>query len=357
MRCFARDEKLRRIRLVSCVSHLPTHIDSRTQKLCREALVWKDLHHPNILPFLGIDRDSFPSELCMVSPWMEHGTVLDYLKAHQHANVHKLLLEIAQGLEYLHSKNIVHGDLRGANILVTENSTACLADFGLSVFTDVTASTSSNRAGCIYWMAPELIAPERFGCGYARTSASDVYAFGCVCLELCTGLPPFSELSQPAAILRIISGHRAERPRGNIVMSDALWKYVVMCWAKSPVKRPSARAMVPGMAVALAESQEPYLHSEVGGILTVGPESQLSAVWKPVVGITTLICETAKVHIPCETSTLLIPSQCVKSNREAALELSTRVSIVTRSIVERAAMDGAAVPDPEALNALKLQVA
>ncbi|KAJ7721129.1 hypothetical protein B0H16DRAFT_1226912, partial [Mycena metata] len=49
---------------------------------CREALLRKDLHHPHILTFIGIDRESFPSSLCMVSPWMDHGTILNYLNAH-----------------------------------------------------------------------------------------------------------------------------------------------------------------------------------------------------------------------------------------------------------------------------------
>ncbi|KAJ7443481.1 kinase-like domain-containing protein [Mycena galericulata] len=252
MRYFTRGDELRRIRL----------------KLCREALVWKDLHHPNILPFLGIDRDSFPSELCMVSPWMEHGIVLDYLKVHQHANVHKMLLEIVQGLEYLHSQNIVHGDLRGANILITENSTACLADFGLSVFTDATASLNSDRAGCIYWMAPELIDPEYFGCTYARTPASDIYAFGCVCLELYTGRAPFAELLAPTAMLKVIHGQRADRPTGNHAMSDMLWEYVTSYWAENPATRPSTLVVVQHMAERLLDGPRrihPY-DSEVGDL-------------------------------------------------------------------------------------------
>ncbi|KAJ7760420.1 kinase-like domain-containing protein [Mycena metata] len=112
-------------------------------KFCREALVWKDLHHPYILPFMGIDRDSYPSSLCMVSPWMEHRTVLNYLKDHGRGDVDKLLYEIAQGLEYLHSHDIVHGDLRGSNILITQDWSACLADFGLSAFTDATSPFDS----------------------------------------------------------------------------------------------------------------------------------------------------------------------------------------------------------------------
>ncbi|KAJ6476320.1 kinase-like domain-containing protein, partial [Mycena sanguinolenta] len=168
MRHFLRGSDLRRIRSI----------------LCREALVWKDLHHPHILPFLGIDADSFPSSFCLVSPWMEHGTVISYLKTHGHANVDKLLYEVAQGLEYLHSHNLVHGDLRGANILIKEDWTACLNDFGLSIFSDATATMSTNRAGSLYWMAPELLDPDRFGLKFARTPATDVYAFGCVCVEV-----------------------------------------------------------------------------------------------------------------------------------------------------------------------------
>ncbi|KAJ7501742.1 kinase-like domain-containing protein [Mycena galericulata] len=113
MRHFLRGEESRRVRL----------------KFCREALVWKDLRHPYILSFIGIDRDNFPPSLCMVSPWMEHSTVLNYLKEHGYAHVNRLLFKIAQGLEYLHSHNIVHSDLRGSNILINDDWSACLADF------------------------------------------------------------------------------------------------------------------------------------------------------------------------------------------------------------------------------------
>ncbi|KAJ7490305.1 kinase-like domain-containing protein [Mycena galericulata] len=92
------------------------------EKFCREALVWKDLRHPYILSFIGIDRDNFPPSLCMVSPWMEHSTVLNYLKEHGYAHVNRLLFKIAQGLEYLHSHNIVHSDLRG--VCITSKSCA-----------------------------------------------------------------------------------------------------------------------------------------------------------------------------------------------------------------------------------------
>ncbi|KAJ7778413.1 kinase-like domain-containing protein, partial [Mycena metata] len=166
------------------LKHMRHFLQGSDLRRIRSALVWKDLNHPHILAFMGIDRDNFPSSLCMVSPWMEHGTVLKYLKNHGHANVDQLLYEIAQGLQYLHSCNIIYGDLRGANILITQEWTACLTDFGLSAFSDAYTSTTSNQGGSLQWMAPELLNPDRFGTKFSRTPATDVYAYGCVCLEV-----------------------------------------------------------------------------------------------------------------------------------------------------------------------------
>ncbi|KAJ7778415.1 kinase-like domain-containing protein [Mycena metata] len=214
-------------------------------KLYREALLWKDLRHPYILPFIGIDLKSFPSSLCLVSPFMENGTVLSYLNSYGREHVDKFLHETAKGLEYLHSQNIVHGDLRGANILVDRDKCACLTDFGLSAFDDATAPThNSTRAGSLSWMAPELIDPGRFGLRFARTPYSDVYAFGCVCFELHTGRPPFSNVPKAIAMLRTIDGERAVRPSGSAAMADSLWQHVNAYWAQEPTSRPISEDIV-----------------------------------------------------------------------------------------------------------------
>ncbi|KAF7347172.1 Kinase-like protein [Mycena venus] len=216
-------------------------------KFCREALVWKGLEHPHILPFLGIEAETFPLPLCMVSPWMKHGTVLNYLKEHGHTAVDKILYEVAQGLEYLHSCDVVHGDLRGTNILIKDDWCACLADFGLSIFSDATASMSTNRGGSPYWMAPELLNPDQFGLKFARTCASDVYAFGCVCFELYTGRPPFSYLPEPGAMMKVINGERPGRPSGSPAMSGTLWRHVSAYWAQEPTARPVTQIIVQNM--------------------------------------------------------------------------------------------------------------
>ncbi|KAJ7145907.1 kinase-like domain-containing protein [Mycena epipterygia] len=131
---------------------------------------------------IGIDQETFSPSLCIVLPWMGNGTILTHLQENGIQHVIKLLWEVSQGLQYLHSHNVVHGDLRGANILVTRDWSACLTDFGLSLYSDL-SGRSTSRGGSVRWMAPELIAPEEFNVSFRRTSCSDIYAFGCLCVE------------------------------------------------------------------------------------------------------------------------------------------------------------------------------
>ncbi|KAL0953745.1 hypothetical protein HGRIS_004935 [Hohenbuehelia grisea] len=223
------------------------------QKFCREALFWRHVRHPNVMPFIGIDSETFGSSLCLVSPWMQNGTVLRYLKGNGRDGVDKLLLEVAQGLSYLHSLDVVHGDLRGANILVNDSGHACIADFGLTVFTDTLSYTgsSSSYSGSARWMAPELLYPACLGLEkFRRTKASDVYSFACVCVELYTGRPPFYEVHHDATIaMMVVDQKRPPRPWNDtrtdaIPMPDALWALVRSCWSHNFAHRPASRDVV-----------------------------------------------------------------------------------------------------------------
>ncbi|EEB97688.1 hypothetical protein MPER_02943, partial [Moniliophthora perniciosa FA553] len=207
--------------------------------LCREALLWQALRHPFVLSFFGVDSDTFPGFFCLVSPWMANGTILKHLGENGGEDIDLKLFEIAQGVAYLHSQHIVHGDLRGSNILVDSNCHACIADFGLAVFSDVTVGTnSSHHAGSVRWMAPELHQPTNFGLEYfRRTFASDTYSFACVCVELYTGRPPFQHVPRDtAALLKVIAGERPPRPPN---MEEWLWTMAEKCWNQERDARPS----------------------------------------------------------------------------------------------------------------------
>ncbi|KAF9254680.1 kinase-like protein, partial [Marasmius fiardii PR-910] len=85
----------------------------------REAIVWQQLKHPNLLPFMGMYfLDDAQKQLCLISPWMEHGNLLDFLNKSPREGIdhYSLVYDITSGLSYLHSKETVHGDLKSVII-------------------------------------------------------------------------------------------------------------------------------------------------------------------------------------------------------------------------------------------------
>ncbi|KAJ7233160.1 hypothetical protein C8J57DRAFT_955986, partial [Mycena rebaudengoi] len=113
----------------------------------------------------------------------------------------------------------------------------------------------------IRWMAPEIIDPARFGHPqFSRTPASDVYAFGffsshssfiffilTYTRQLYTGRPPFPELSEPAAMFRVLDGDRPAKPSSEPAISDALWQYITGYWSENSAKRPTTDVVVQDM--------------------------------------------------------------------------------------------------------------
>ena len=87
------------------------------------------------------------------------------------------LQDAAEGLAYLHENDIVHGDIKGLNALVTQGYRVVLCDFGLSKLAN-TVNTSTGGLGTIYWQSPELML------GGPRTKAADIYAFGIMVSEV-----------------------------------------------------------------------------------------------------------------------------------------------------------------------------
>ncbi|KAJ7507505.1 kinase-like domain-containing protein [Mycena galericulata] len=216
---------------------------------CKEAIVWGQLDHPNVLPFLGVEADTPPTNYyCMVLPWMDNGTILDHVERHGVIDIDKRIVEIAEGLRYLHSKNVVHGDLRGSNILIGPDWEVRLADFGLAVFSDGrVGDTVSFRIGSTPWHAPELIRPDIFGLErFTRTTRSDIFAFACVCFEVHTSRPPFVE---DRIGIRMLRGERPDRPANNArcQIDDRLWMLMSRCWSQEREDRPNASAVVDTM--------------------------------------------------------------------------------------------------------------
>ncbi|KAJ6487845.1 kinase-like domain-containing protein [Mycena sanguinolenta] len=213
----------------------------------REALIWRQLSHPNLLPFFGLYY--LETRLCLVSPWLSNGHVLQFLEnASPDIDRVSLMFDVAMGLEYLHAKHVVHGDLKGMNILVTPSHRACVADFGLSFIVNrstlrFTHSTASYSGGTARYLAPELLLGEK-----QSHYGSDIYAFACVCYEILTGKAPFFELVWDATvILKVLAGTRPSRPE-TIPFDDSLWLLLLDCWNAQACDRPDASQIIQHLA-------------------------------------------------------------------------------------------------------------
>ncbi|KAJ6557647.1 kinase-like domain-containing protein [Mycena capillaripes] len=225
-------------------------LDEVEKNFCREALIWRQLQHPNILPFLGISKTVFPGRLCMVAPWMAAGSILGCLVSQPMSDRKALLLQVASGLIYLHERSppVIHGDIRGANILIDSHGNACLADFGLAILADslatITSSSTSATRGNVRWLPPEVLNPSQFGGGYLRKEpAVDVYSFAGLCYEIYTGEVPYhTQRSEFQVMTDVLGGTRPPRPPASMTkgdLSDSVWHSMLKCWAHNPSERPT----------------------------------------------------------------------------------------------------------------------
>lgn len=228
---------------------------------------WQVLQHPNILPFLGLcDTNIMESEVsfpAVITPWMSKGTVLDYLKQSRLGRSERLELvhEIAKGLQYLHGRNIIHGDLKGSNVLVDDNGAARLADFGLSRTLEV-VGFPDHSGGMARWAAIEMLSPSGADFGeefiapsdvwaldipvtpdhndrnFLITKETDMWAFGMTALEVLSSRLPFyhiiSDASVPAAVLWGARPNQKRYPQ----LPDLIWRALEPCWASNPRERP-----------------------------------------------------------------------------------------------------------------------
>ncbi|CUA75672.1 putative WD repeat-containing protein all2124 [Nostoc sp, PCC 7120] [Rhizoctonia solani] len=145
------------------------------KRAARELFYWSRMEHKNIHRLMGVIvfRHDY---LGMVSEWMENGNLHKYLRTHPGADRYNLCIDVASGLEYMHDRNTIHGDLKAANILVSSDGIARLSDFEFTVMSEsglVSTISGSTRSGSIRWAAPEMFveAPK-------RTKRSDIYALG-----------------------------------------------------------------------------------------------------------------------------------------------------------------------------------
>ncbi|KAF8325694.1 kinase-like domain-containing protein [Amanita rubescens] len=224
------------------------HDDSLTKDFCREAITWRSLSHRFILPLLGIFEEN--SQLILVSPFMENGTLTRWRSKQKRdvVEIRRLMLEVAEGIQYLHSGGIVHGDLHGGNILLDSEFHCQITDFGTIQHFESTVTQPTT-------VFLNFAAPELFGtctaCGLpechhgaqnrSKTMETDIFAFGGICYSTFFDDIPFHDKNYFQIVRLVMDGMRPDRPPG---MEDDTWNLIQCCWEPVPSKRPTIEQIV-----------------------------------------------------------------------------------------------------------------
>lgn len=232
------------IKLILSSSNLP---HEAIEEFRNEVIAHGSLRHPNVVLLYGVMIDPILHQYGLVMEYMEKGSLADYLRKDKTVNIpwsQKLQLakHCISGLAYLHSRNIIHRDLKAMNCLVDNKLTVKLSDFGLSKVKAHSGSTGGSTGGgpvgTLLWMAPELFESDTAKC----TPATDIYALGMVLWEIASRKLPYESIGNMGAIIKkVLTGGR------EVIPSDCpsvLKQMIETCWSQNSSKRPTCDELI-----------------------------------------------------------------------------------------------------------------
>ncbi|KAK9054266.1 hypothetical protein SSX86_025344 [Deinandra increscens subsp. villosa] len=204
-------------------------------QLEQEIDLLSQFEHDNIVRYYGTDKDE--SKLYIFLELVTKGSLLSlYQRYHlQDCQVSSYTRQILHGLKYLHDRDVVHRDVKCANILVDANGSVKLADFGLAKATKFNDLKSCK--GTAFWMAPEVVNRKSEGYGLA----ADIWSLGCTVLEMLTHRIPYSPMECMAALFRIGNGIPPPVPDN---LSREARDFVLQCFHINPSDRPTASQLL-----------------------------------------------------------------------------------------------------------------
>ncbi|KAL4800975.1 kinase-like domain-containing protein [Aspergillus venezuelensis] len=219
--------------------------NSMVDALKHEIDLLQGLHHPNIVQYLGTTADD--QYLNIFLEYVPGGSIATMLKQYntfQEPLIKNFVRQILAGLSYLHSKDIIHRDIKGANVLVDNKGGIKISDFGISKRVEASTVLGSRASsggghihrpslqGSVYWMAPEVVRQT------AHTKKADIWSLGCLVIEMFIGSHPFPDCSQLQAIFAIGS-NKARPPAPEHASKDAV-AFLDMTFQLDHEKRPDA---------------------------------------------------------------------------------------------------------------------
>ncbi|BFZ60165.1 Protein kinase of the Mitotic Exit Network [Saitoella coloradoensis] len=220
---------------IVAVKRIP--IDDRTETevddIMKEIDLLRRLKNPTIVRYEGFVKT--PGYMNIILEYVENGSLANTLKAFgsfPEKLVVSYTVKILEGLKYLHEQEVVHCDLKAANILTTKSGHVRLSDFGVSLNLKAVEKKKEDINGTPNWMAPEVILLQ------GASPASDIWSLGCTIIELLTTMPPYHTMNAMSAMFRIVEDDHPPIPED---ITDELKEFLMTCFKKDPAERPTAQ--------------------------------------------------------------------------------------------------------------------
>ncbi|KAI5119647.1 hypothetical protein M0805_009008 [Coniferiporia weirii] len=221
---------------------------STPQKIfVHEMNVWRTLEHPHVHTLLGASSTTGDPPWFLVSPYMRNGNLVDFLRGTKKpvdgAIQRRMVFEIAKGMAYLHRQGVMHGDLKGTNVLIDDNKHCVITDFGQSEMKSEAYRISGNHPprGTLRWQAPEIIDGDSSG---VLTYQVDVYAYAIVCVEIfADGALPWAMVDDNSYRHLVIEENKRP-PITSTNASNGILSVIESCWSHNPAARPTFQKVV-----------------------------------------------------------------------------------------------------------------
>ncbi|KZF22538.1 Pkinase-domain-containing protein [Xylona heveae TC161] len=242
--------ELMAVKQVELPSNAGNQVDNKKKSMLsalkHEIGLLRELQHPNIVQYLGSSSDE--QHLNIFLEYVPGGSVAAMLN--QYGALHEPLIrnfvrQILNGLAYLHGRDIIHRDIKGANVLVDNKGGIKISDFGISKKVEASSLLSQNGQGhahrpslqgSVFWMAPEVVKQTSY------TRKADIWSLGCLIVEMFTGTHPFPDCSQLQAIFKIGGGTAS--PTLPEEASDEGKEFLSRTFELDFEKRPSAEELL-----------------------------------------------------------------------------------------------------------------
>ncbi|XP_058523478.1 mitogen-activated protein kinase kinase kinase kinase 4 isoform X14 [Ochotona princeps] len=207
-------------------------------------------HHRNIATYYGAFIKKSPpghdDQLWLVMEFCGAGSITDLVKNTKGNTLKEdwiayISREILRGLAHLHIHHVIHRDIKGQNVLLTENAEVKLVDFGVSAQLDRTVGRRNTFIGTPYWMAPEVIACDE-NPDATYDYRSDLWSCGITAIEMAEGAPPLCDM-HPMRALFLIPRNPPPRLKSK-KWSKKFFSFIEGCLVKNYMQRPSTEQLL-----------------------------------------------------------------------------------------------------------------